>query len=535
MDGSGPPPPPPPPHGQNPRSGSGLPPGNYDIFVIPPHSAGSGFLYLPSLQPHRNSFLAGVACTVVAVAIWSLIAPHLKLWLSTIVASGGMGVIVLILCVGIAGWAWGKTQMENMARAAAGGGSGTAGGASSSSTGAGAGPTPNGHTGGQNPQPQGAQGAGAGPSHSGPPPQSHQHHYEPPPPPAEEPPKSSWSSRNPSASAGWEKAREETRKKEEQRKREEEAKKRMEEAAKRKEEADRAARAAAEKDKWEKMRAREKEAREREAREKIAKERMDKAKDEREAKEKEAKERLEKEIRAKLEKEKAEQSAAQQALKAKTASEFGRIAPVYGVGEKTSLYPGGKPPTAPQSEPDSPGKANRYEHPSARSYVGTDTGDSFRPYDKPKAPRAKSSYSSIYDDDLSSISDARSQSTARTTPPPSMRGPYKTKDPDKIVIRGVYLFNDLFPGKAVAQLVAGEARVTDGLVLRITTEGLFVDDDVRGVGQREWDVKAWSLKLMETGHKPPYHLLRASIRDADGKKYLFVIADDEGWKVAVGL
>jgi len=242
------------------------------------------------------------------------------------------------------------------------------------------------------------------------------------------------------------------------------------------------------------MRAREKELREREAREKVAKERMEKAKEAREAKEKEAKARLETEIRAKLDKEKAGQLAAQQA---KTASESGRNAPVYGVGEKTSLYPGGKPPTAPQSEPDSPGKANRYEHPSARSYVGTDTGDSFRPYDKPKAPRTKSSYSSIYDDDLSSISDARSQSTARTTPPPSMRGPYKTKDPDKIVIKGVYLFNDLFPGKAVAQLVAGEARVTDGLVLRITTEGLFVDDDVRGVGQREWDVKAWSLKLME--------------------------------------
>ncbi|TKA78215.1 hypothetical protein B0A55_03772 [Friedmanniomyces simplex] len=39
------PPPPPPPHGHSPRPPGGLPDGNYDIFIIPPHSAGSGFLY----------------------------------------------------------------------------------------------------------------------------------------------------------------------------------------------------------------------------------------------------------------------------------------------------------------------------------------------------------------------------------------------------------------------------------------------------------------------------------------------------------
>jgi hypothetical protein len=98
----------------------------------------------------------------------------------------------------------------------------------------------------------------------------------------------------------------------------------------------------------------------------------------------------------------------------------------------------------------------------------------------------------------------------------------------------VYLFNDLFP-KPVAQLVSGTGNVTDGLILRITTEGLFIDDDVRSVPQREWDIKAWTMKLVETGERNGKHLLRASIRDPDGKKYVFVIGDDESWKVAVGL
>jgi hypothetical protein len=31
------------------------------------------------------------------------------------------------------------------------------------------------------------------------------------------------------------------------------------------------------------------------------------------------------------------------------------------------------------------------------------------------------------------------------------------------------------------------------------------------------------------------HLLRASIRDQDGKKYLFVIGEEESWKIALGL
>ena len=165
--------------------------------------------------------------------------------------------------------------------------------------------------------------------------------------------------------------------------------------------------------------------------------------------------------------------------------------------------------------------------------------------------------------------------------------------------------------------MSGVGSVTDGLILRITTEGLFIDDDVRGVPQREWDVKAWTLKLVEvwcphlhalgassgsTPHrtgifgtsknsaatkapsgeesdrfvdgltracKPVFHsdspskrhgshfsskysdndsvsssqsgehkglhVLRASIRDQDGKRYVFVLGQEEGWKVAVGL
>jgi len=87
-------------------------------------------------------------------------------------------------------------------------------------------------------------------------------------------------------------------------------------------------------------------------------------------------------------------------------------------------------------------------------------------------------------------------STTRTTPPASRSGPYSTTDPNKIVIKAVYLFNDLFP-KPVAQLVSNIGKVTDGLILKIQSEGLFIDDDVRGIPQREWDVKAWTLKMIE--------------------------------------
>jgi hypothetical protein len=61
----------------------------------------------------------------------------------------------------------------------------------------------------------------------------------------------------------------------------------------------------------------------------------------------------------------------------------------------------------------------------------------------------------------------------------------------------VYAFNNAFQNTPIAQLVSGQRPVTDGLVLRISTEGWFVDDDVRGVAQREWDAKAWTMKIIE--------------------------------------
>jgi hypothetical protein len=312
------------------------------------------------------------------------------------------------------------------------------------------------------------------------------------------------------------------------------------------------------------MRAREREQREREARERIAKEKIqreqaakDKAKREQEAKEAEARAKIEKEIREKLaaeqrvkaeeeakkkaeeEKAKAEAAAAkakadaergerlkaareraqkdrEARLKAEAEklgsspnvdSSAGRRSTTYGGiggGERTDPYAGMKSPPAPSvtSTHSSPIKATvspkkNYEKPSAKSYVGTEDAYSFRPYDTPKRPpKPPSHQSSIY----SETSYTGSHSTARTTPPPSHRGPYSTNDPDKIQIKAVYLFNDLFP-KPVAQLVAGIGHVTDGLVLRVISEGMFIDDDVRNVPQREWDIKAWTLKLVEVSYK----------------------------------
>jgi hypothetical protein len=194
-----------------------------------------------------------------------------------------------------------------------------------------------------------------------------------------------------------------------------------------------------------------------------------------------------------------------------------------------------------------------------------------------------------------------------------MRGPYTTSDPQKIIIKAVYGYLNQFSKTPANQLISGIAPVTDGLILRITSAGLFVDDDVRGVAQREWDVKAWTLKLVEiwcpvhavsaqAGNTPgsvptshPFfktmpqaarraaergatktmlgeeavgyidefgrvcdgncrragaggsaasgssekgkglHLLRATIRDQEGKRYLFVVSEEEAWKIAGGL
>ena len=475
-------------------------------------------------------------------------APTFKQWLNT-VTSGSATSILVVVGVGIAGWAWGKTQME------------WSGGPGSRSAGGSANTHPDdskgNHEDWSTPPPRSSQGP-AGNSHSQPPPQSNG--YARPSPTA-------------GASAGWEKAREETRKREEERRRQEELRRKREEAEKQ-------ARAAAEKEKWEKMRAREKEIREREARERLARDKLAK---EKEAREKDARER-----------EARESNARSSARRDRT----------FGVGERTDPYAG----TSVNSgflNPSSPTK--RYERPTAQSCVDSSEDiHSFRPYDKPRRTTHMSSHSSVY-----SESYAPSQSTARTTPPPSHRGPYTTKDPDKIVVKAVYLFNEMFP-KPVAQLVSGMGSVTDGLILRITTEGLFIDDDIRAVPQREWDVKAWTMKLVEvwcpqlvaktnnpstpktlkkdpiqrfvsgsaepdkasaqlssdeldlilehllrycksscglsfslssnrsasalqTGERGGLHVLRASVRDTEGKKYVFILGEEESWKVAVGL
>lgn len=622
-----PPPPPPPPHGSNSGAkGSGLPSGNYDIFIIPPHSSGSGFLYLPSLQTHRNSFLAGVGCTILAVAIWSIVFPVLREWFATIVASGGMAVVALLVGVGVAGWAWGKTQTETGRPSESGTGSASSTAGNSHSSG-----YTNGFpTGGSGPQPppqsthQPTPQSTPHPPHEPPPqppppqppppppppppqeppqePPSPQHPPPPepaPPPEAAPPPKSTWerpaakpdtqappkptwqrstpgpTNSGPSADSGatkgaWEKAREETRKKEEERKRAEDLKKRVDELRKKREE-----------DEKEKVRQREKDARERIIREA------------REKREKEAREKEAREAREKREKERE---------KERQAREKARTAQPSTAGTESSRAPSPSPRKSEDPRPASPTK--RHQQPTAKTATEDDV-HSFRPYDKPKRPvHAAKSVSSIY----SESSYAPSFSTSRTTPPPSNRGPYHSKDPDKIVLKAVYSFNNTFTRTPIAQLVSGVGSVTDGLILRITTEGLFIDDDVRGVPQREWDVKAWTLKLVEvwcphlqalgassgsapvssnfgifgkkgtakvpsteesdfflsslsrdcksivsrvirvsvgnrsdgsaskqSGESKGLHVLRASIRDQEGKRYVFVLQEEEGWKVAIGL
>ncbi|KIW73208.1 hypothetical protein PV04_01342 [Phialophora macrospora] len=512
-----PPPPPPPPHGSNPQGGGrsgGLPDGKYDIFVIPPHSAGAGFLYLPSLQTQRNSFLAGVLCTASAFFIYYTAVPVVKEWLSSTINSGGTGVFTLICGVAVLAWALGKTQGEWQ----------QPGSSSRPSPNPGTGGQGQGHAGygstgsyshpGPQPQPQ----SHAPPPQSAPPPPPPPHHGtqappQPPhtPPPTQPhhtnspPPQSSWQRPPPQANtkanttnakSSWEKAREETRKREEERKRAEELKKRREELEKerqrQKEELEKQRLKSREKELRERLERELKEKREREEKDRLAKEAAAKAA----AAEKAAAEAAERE-REKLEKERERLEKEKEKLKQEQAARNATQRPPM--------------PTA-ATERD-------------------DDAYSFRPYDRPKRTHKANSAASMY----SESSYAPSVSTAKTTPPPSMRGPYSTKDPDKIVIKGVYSFNNAFTRTPIAQLVSGQGNVTDGLILRITTEGLFIDDDVRSVGQREWDVKAWTMKSAESCELSGLHVLRASIRDQEGKKYVFILSQSEGWKVAVGL
>lgn len=530
-----PPPPPPPPHGSNPQGGrsGGLPDGRYDIFVIPPHSAGSGFLYLPSLQTQRNSFLAGVFCTAASFFIYTTAVPVVKEWFLNTFNSGGSGVFTIICCVAVVAWAFGKTQGEWAQ--------------SASSTGA----TPNSGAGGHS-RP-GSTGFGNAGSYSQPRSGPTPHAQSPPPPPPPNhganapPPQSSWQrpqantkANTTNGKSSWEKAREETRKREEERKRAEELKKRREE---------------------------------------LEKERQ-------KQREKDALERLERERREKKEREEKEAAAAEKERQQRAAAAE----------------------ASPHKRPPMPSATTERE----------DDAYSFRPYDRAKRTHKANSAASMY----SESSYAPSESTAKTTPPPSMRGPYSTNDPDKIIIKGVFSFNHAFMRTPISQLRSGQGNVTDGLILRITTEGLFIDDDVRGVPQREWDIKAWTMKLAEvwcpkispgsnpgipkrkfplglgadsrqpaspsqndsaafvsqlvmscggeckpsrprtsanlptSRPSPPskrmksdetdatcaqscelggLHVLRASIRDQEGKRYVFVLSQSEGWKVAVGL
>jgi hypothetical protein len=545
------PPPPPPPHGHNPRPpGGGLPDGNYDIFIIPPHSAGGGFIYLPSLQPHRNSFIAGIFVAMAAMGIYVVVMPVLLAWMAATVGGNGAGVMMLVAIVGLAAWAIGKTTAENS--------SGSAG------SGSGSGANKAGAEGRQQYRSNGPESQHYTPPPPPPPPPQSEPEPPPSPPPPPPPPQSEPEpppKPKPSAAqSGWEKAREETRKREEERKRSEELKRKREAAQKMreeaeaaakkvrdeaeaaakkakdeaeaaekkaKEEAERNAKAKAEKEKWEQARAREKAQRERDARERIAKEK--------EAREKEAKEKeaLEKEAKAAADKAEAAAKVAKAAAE-KILAEKRKAAQ-----ERIDLLRAEKTRAASASGKTSPTKP--YIPPTSRSAVGTEDAHSYRPYDTRSSPagRAKSAFHSSASSisGLSESSYAPSISTARTTPPPSHRGPYSTNDPNKIQIKAVYLFSDNFPNKPVAELIASQGSVTDGLILNIKTEGLFIDDDVREVPQREWDVKAWTVALMEHGASKlkGLHVFRATLRDTENKKYTFVLDAKEAHKVASGM
>ncbi|KAK7560414.1 hypothetical protein BKA81DRAFT_405367 [Phyllosticta paracitricarpa] len=559
MDGNPPPPPPPPPHGSNPKSSgpsSGLPPGNYDIFIVPPHSAGSGFVYLPSLACERNSFFAGVVATLVAVLVWNIIEPSVKAWFNSVFSGGGASVLIIIALVGAGCWVMGQSSVGGDARPGAGG-SGATGNGSAGSWGK---SRANGFPGGFGSSPGGSS-TGATP-------------------------RSSWGSagagQQRKASASWDKAKEETRQKEE-------ARKDADADAKKKEDADRAARAEAEKQKWEQMRTREREAREREARERLAKERLERDRMEKQKREREDRDNLEREMRARVESEfkaKAEAAAAAaraqaeaEAAEAKKKAEAAKAkqeadaaaakakaeADAKAAKEKADKQradrikaakeradrerkereakkgqengTGNKAGSTMNSAPASPTTPKR---PYQRPFAKTETDFSgFRPYDDPPTrgrPTARTSTSN-YSESVASSSYAPSATTARTSPPrSSYGGPYSTADPTKIVVKGVYMFTSLFP-KPTAQLLANTGNVSDGLVLKMTTEGLFIDDDKRHVAERDWDVKAWTLKLVETAELRDVglYMLRASIRDAEGRRYVFVLSLEESWKVVLGL
>ncbi|RSL44450.1 hypothetical protein CEP53_011224, partial [Fusarium sp. AF-6] len=106
------PPPPPPPHGGVPK-GSGLPPGKYDIFVIPEHSSGSGFLYLPSMKPNVNSFAAGFASALILVVLGQTLAPAFRTWWDGFQGLGNVAMSMLVIGVGFGAWSLGRLEQED--------------------------------------------------------------------------------------------------------------------------------------------------------------------------------------------------------------------------------------------------------------------------------------------------------------------------------------------------------------------------------------------------------------------------------------
>ncbi|KAF2209735.1 hypothetical protein CERZMDRAFT_122017 [Cercospora zeae-maydis SCOH1-5] len=509
-------------------------------------------------------FLAGVACTLLAVGLYTAVAPVIKQWLNLVAAGGaGVGMTVLVITVGVIAWALGKTQGEhNASRSENGGSAGEHGPRQRSKY---TGPPPNSWQQAPPPPPEPEYQAPPPPppepesqapppppepesqapppppepeAQAPPPPPEPESQAPPPPPPEPEPQPKPAPKANDMKSA-WEKAREETRKREEQRRREEQLQKKREEVQKMREEAEKAAKAKAEKEKWEQARAREKEAREREARERIAREREARLKEQKEKELAQAKEQREKvlaQAKEQREKEQKEREARELAEKKKAEWERVRQAEKEKIERIRQAAAAASVRSAPNKTPTSPPK---YERPTAKSHAGTDTAYSYRPYDKPKSTAFTSSASSI--SGLSASSYAESVSTARTTPPPSMRGPYSTSDENKIQIKAVYLFSDKSPSRPISQLIANEGAVTDGLVLSISTALFQIDDDIRKVGQREWDIKAWTLKCVEDGMlrlpngNGALHVLRVSTRDLDNKRYTFVLDEKEAWKVAVGI
>ncbi|KAF8418867.1 hypothetical protein EV426DRAFT_308517 [Tirmania nivea] len=190
-----------------------------------------------------------------------------------------------------------------------------------------------------------------------------------------------------------------------------------------------------------------------------------------------------------------------------------------------------------------------------------------------------------------------------TTITPSGRKIYISLHPDKASLRAVAAFHKAV---AIAKLRPNYAGLSEGLILRISHDGLFIDDDVRGVHQKEWDIKVAMLKSVEiycpnfastpptpldrkksrlkrvnsrdsiltslsnneddpsevfldelicscltvcqcAGPQPKQknltapaqkqplitHVLRAELRN--GRKFVFLIEGDEGWKLGVGM